>query len=377
LKEQQWKLPFASAEAHLRDIHETVRVPAEVVPKAGTESIVAVPIGGRYESPETGMPGLGSRINEGDLVGYIELLPGDRSDLLNSQVSAGITLSRLSGDVARAEAVVAAEQSRIRLVEKEAARVKTLVEAEALPEKRLDEVHSELEIRRASLEAAKQSQLNYEEALARYASAGRNLGLIQDSVPVYAPISGQLVQSSAVGGQYVNGGEMLFRIVDLHRVWVEGKVFEQDLHKVNSLVGGTLELPGLAKIALDPTSLVTIGSVIDSSDRTLPIVFEVENRKGLIKLGSVGRLDLMSTQIVEGLAVPRQAVLLEENRSVVYVQLEGETFERRLVKTGLEDSEWVQVIEGLEPGERIVTVGAYDVALAGRSTEVPVHGHVH
>jgi multidrug efflux pump subunit AcrA (membrane-fusion protein) len=170
---------------------------------------------------------------------------------------------------------------------------------------------------------------------------------------------------------------MLFRIVDLHRVWVEGKVFEQDLHKVNSLVGGTLELPGLAKIALDPTSLVTIGSVIDPLDRTLPIVFEVENRKGLIKLGSLGRLDLMSTQIVEGLAVPRQAVLLEENRSVVYVQLEGETFERRVVKTGLEDSEWVQVIEGLEPGERIVTVGAYDVALAGRSTEVPVHGHVH
>ena len=41
LKEQQWKLPFASEEAVLRDIRETVRVPAEIVPKAGTESIVA------------------------------------------------------------------------------------------------------------------------------------------------------------------------------------------------------------------------------------------------------------------------------------------------------------------------------------------------
>lgn len=111
LKEQQWKLPFASAKARLRSIHETVRVPAEIVPKAGTESIVPAPIGGRYDRPKTGTPGLGARIREGDILGYIELLPGDRSDLLNSQVSAGIALSRLSEDVARAEAEVAAEQS--------------------------------------------------------------------------------------------------------------------------------------------------------------------------------------------------------------------------------------------------------------------------
>jgi RND family efflux transporter MFP subunit len=262
-------------------------------------------------------------------------------------------------------------------VEKQAARVKILVEAEALPKKRLDEVQSELEVRRASLEAAKQSLSTYEKALARYDSAGRSLESIADRVPVSSPISGNLVESRAVAGQYVDGGEMLFRVVDLHRVWVKGNVFEQDLHTVKSLVGGDLELPGLEKINLEPTSLVTIGTVIDASTRTLPIIFEVENHKGLIKLGSLGRLDFITSETVEGLAVPRSAVLLEENRTVVYVQLGGETFERRIVKTSWEDLEWVKVIEGLEPGERIVTVGAYDVALAGRSTEVPVHGHVH
>lgn len=262
-------------------------------------------------------------------------------------------------------------------MEKQAARVKTLVKAEALPEKRLDEVQSELEIRRASLEAAKQSLVTYEEALSRYDSAGRNLGSIQDRVPVCAPISGQLVQSSAVPGQYIHGGETLFRIVDLDKVWVEGNIFEQDLQRVESQLGGSLDIPGLNQIILDSSSLVMVGSVIDPSARTLPVVFEVENPKHLIKLGSLGRLDLRTRESTEVLAVPRSAVLLEENRAAVYVQLEGETFERRIVKTGLEDREWVQVIEGLEPGERIVTVGAYDVALAGRSTEVPTHGHVH
>ena len=137
LKEQQWKLPFASAEARRRSIHSTVRVSAQIIPRTGSESVVAAAIGGRYEPPGEGIPGLGTTVRKGDLLGYVELLAVDRSALFGSQVSAGITLSRLSEDVARVEAAVAAEQSRIQLAEKEAARVTALVEAEALPRRRL------------------------------------------------------------------------------------------------------------------------------------------------------------------------------------------------------------------------------------------------
>ena len=377
LKEQQWKLPFASAEVQHQTIHETVRVPAQITPRTGAESIVSAAVGGRYEPPAGGIPGLGTLVRKGDLLGYVELLPVDRSSLLDSQVGAGITLSRLAEDRARAEAAVAGEQSRIQLAEKEAARVTVLVEVEALPRRRLEEVHSELDVRRASLQAARQALAAYQLAISRYDSAGQILSSIQGRVPVYAPISGQLVQSNAIPGQYVDGREMLFRIVDLKTVWVQGQIFEKDLRRVESLRGGTLELPGLEEIGLAPGSLVMIGSIIDPAARTLPVVFEVGNREGRLKLGALGRLDLMTAEVVEAPAVPRLAVLLEENRAVVYVQVGGETFERRIVKTGLQDRDWVQIVEGLEVGERIVTVGAYDVALAGRSTEMPAHGHVH
>ena len=377
LKEQQWKLPFASAEARRQTLHETLRVPAQIVPRSGAESVVSAAMGGRYQPPAAGIPGLGTTLRKGDLLGYVELLPMDRASLLDSQVGAGITLSRLAGDMARAESVVAAEQSRIQLAEKEAARVTALVEAEALPTRRLEEVHSELEVRRASLEAARQALAAYRKAISRYDSAAQLLGSIQERVPVHAPISGQLVASNAIAGQYVDGRAMLFRIVDLRRVWVEGQVFEKDLARVESLPGGTLELPGLEPISLESSSLVMIGPIIDPAARTFPVVFEVKNPGRRLKLGTLGRLDLMTAEVVEALGVPRSAVLLEENRTVVYVQVGGETFQRRLVKTGLRDRDWVQILEGLEEGERIVTVGAYDVALAGRSTEVPEHGHVH
>jgi multidrug efflux pump subunit AcrA (membrane-fusion protein) len=62
---------------------------------------------------------------------------------------------------------------------------------------------------------------------------------------------------------------------------------------------------------------------------------------------------------------------------VAYVMLGGESFERRVVRLGIRDGDYVQVIEGVEPGERVVTVNAYLVRLAGASPEAAGHGHAH
>ncbi len=377
LKDQQWKLPFASATVREREIYEIVRIPATIRAKPGSESVVTPVVGGRYEPPEGGIPILGAKIVKGDLLGYLELLPADRSSLLDRQLAAGMTITRLSEDVAKAEAEVAIERARLGLAEQEVARVTSLVEAEALPEKRLLEAQSALEIRRASLEAAQQALATYGKAISRYDSTGQTLDAIEGRLPLPAPISGQLVGNQVVPGQYVDDRHEIFHIVDLKRVWAQGQVFEEDLPRLENLRGGTLVLPGLAEVRIDQSALVFVGSSVNPANRTLPIYFEVENRSNRIKLGSLGRLDLQAGSPVEVLAIPKSALLVEEDRSVAYVQVAGETFERRLLRTGLQDQGWIQIVGGLEKGERVVILGAYNVALAARSTEVPDHGHVH
>jgi multidrug efflux pump subunit AcrA (membrane-fusion protein) len=62
---------------------------------------------------------------------------------------------------------------------------------------------------------------------------------------------------------------------------------------------------------------------------------------------------------------------------VVFIQREGESFFRTPVKLGIREADVVQVTEGLKPGERVVTRGAYLVRLAALSTQIPAHGHVH
>jgi len=75
--------------------------------------------------------------------------------------------------------------------------------------------------------------------------------------------------------------------------------------------------------------------------------------------------------------VPAGAVVDDAGRPIVFVQRDGETFERRAVTLGARTGDLVQVTGGVASGDRVVTRGAYLVRLASLSTSVPAHGHVH
>ena len=82
---------------------------------------------------------------------------------------------------------------------------------------------------------------------------------------------------------------------------------------------------------------------------------------------------------VESVAIQSTAVLHESGKKVAFVQTGGETFEKRFITTGvttsLEDEEVVQILEGIEADERVVTKGAYAIRLAAASGEIPTHAH--
>ena len=80
----------------------------------------------------------------------------------------------------------------------------------------------------------------------------------------------------------------------------------------------------------------------------------------------------------EYISIPESAIISEDGLQTAYVQTEGELFEKRIIKTGITDNGYVQIINGLEIGERVVTSGAYQVRLAALSPESAIgQGHVH
>ncbi|HEX4935767.1 MAG TPA: hypothetical protein VFV33_21455 [Gemmatimonadaceae bacterium] len=117
--------------------------------------------------------------------------------------------------------------------------------------------------------------------------------------------------------------------------------------------------------------------MIDPVSRTLPLIYEVPNPAGAIKVGANARALVRTSARIDGVVVPASAILDDNGRPIVFVQVEGETFERREVTLGGREGDLVLVRTGVQPGERVVSGAAYQVRLASLSTAVPAHGHEH
>ena len=115
---------------------------------------------------------------------------------------------------------------------------------------------------------------------------------------------------------------------------------------------------------------------IDPLSRTVPIIFELGNKDARLKPGMFASVLLFTGDTVEGVAVPEEAVLDDDGKAVVYVMDGGESFFLRRVKTGVREGGFVQILEGVKDGERVVSRGAFEIKLANAGG-IPAHGHQH
>ena len=75
--------------------------------------------------------------------------------------------------------------------------------------------------------------------------------------------------------------------------------------------------------------------------------------------------------------VPATAILTEAGRPFLFLQVGGESFEKRMVELGARDGDRVAVTTGVKPGDRVVMRGTYDIQLASAAKGLPAEGHVH
>ncbi len=191
-----------------------------------------------------------------------------------------------------------------------------------------------------------------------------------------SPIGGVVAESDATPGASVEQGSRLFRLVALDRVHVVGALPEADLPRLDELVGAELEVPGFdAPVPLD--SLVAVGRVLDRESRTVPIIYELRNPDRRVAIGQAVSLRVFVSAATTGVTVPEGAVVDDAGQPVVFVQVGGESFERRPVQLGNRESGLVQISGDLAAGERVVIRGAPLIRLAALSPQVPAHGHTH
>jgi membrane fusion protein, heavy metal efflux system len=118
--------------------------------------------------------------------------------------------------------------------------------------------------------------------------------------------------------------------------------------------------------------------VIDPVTRTVPLVVEFQNPQRKLSVGSLLQANIYTDGKIPSIAVPETALIDDNGQDVVFVQSGGESFQRRVLRLGMRDRGYVQVLSGLNEGERVVTKGAYLVYLASSSpAQLGAHGHAH
>ena len=107
-----------------------------------------------------------------------------------------------------------------------------------------------------------------------------------------------------------------------------------------------------------------------------PVYFEINNWGDLIP-GTFVEVFLLSNPIPDVIAVPISALIEEQGHFYVFVQLSGESYEKRQVKTGVNNGIEIEIVSGLKQDDVVVVRGSYQVKLASMSSALPGHDHNH
>jgi len=192
---------------------------------------------------------------------------------------------------------------------------------------------------------------------------------VVSEVTVRAPADGVVIARGVNPGQVVSAGQELFTVTDLGTVWAIGDLYEKDFAAVRVGSEATVTVPATPGAPLRGR-VAYIDPRVDPTARTAKVRVEVTNRGGDLRLGMYVTLSFEARSSGHVTLVPRDAVQAVGSRNVVYVPVEGGDgrFAERTVKLGAALGESLEILDGVKPGELVVTTGSFFLrAEAGRT----------
>lgn len=269
---------------------------------------------------------------------------GDTLALINSSELSGSQLAYLKA------------RSERELHRRNVERAKTLFDADVISAAELQRRENEYEIASAQTRAA-QDQLRVLGVSAKAIDRLADTGIIDSVAGVVATLKGVVVERKIATGQVVQPSDVLFTVADLSRVWAVAQVPEQQISQVKVGQSVSIEVPALENDKL-VGKLIYVGQTVNSETRTVLVRTELDNKNGRLKPSMLASM-LIESAPVQRLAVPIAAVVRQDDADHVFVEEPNGYFRLTPVKLAAEQNGQRVVSEGLKPGMRIVSDGAF------------------
>ncbi len=179
-----------------------------------------------------------------------------------------------------------------------------------------------------------------------------------EQIPVKSPLTGAVLEKSVTEGTAVTSGMQLFVVSDLSTLWALAEVDETQLARL------TVGLPVEIRVAAYPEekfpgSIIFIGDTLDPKTRRVTVRCRVPNKDGRLKPQMYATLSFGEGERRTLLAIPSPAVQELDGKTMVFVVEPQGGFTAKEVTLGTEVDGWIEVLSGLQPGERLVTAGGF------------------
>ena len=179
-------------------------------------------------------------------------------------------------------------------------------------------------------------------------------------VPILSPITGTIIEKNIVSGSAFKSSSKLLRIADLSTVWVEGHVYAEDLP--------SLKIGMTANVLQDNSSndpftghVTFIEPFVENETRAARVRVELPNPDGLLRPDQYVGLQLQ-VDLGKRMVVPEQAVIFTGKNRIVFLDLGDGRLQARKIKTGIRNNDFIEVVEGLDHGDVIVSSGNFLIA---------------
>ena len=237
-------------------------------------------------------------------------------------------------------------------------REKRLFDRGVGPEKNYIARQAEVRVAEASLEAAEKKLhvLGFsEEDVERIAGTHEQNPII----PLFAPISGKIVEHKSVLGSMIDQSSELMTIMDPTMLWIDAEIYERDIAKIKT--GQNVE----ASVPAYPDESFTgkisyIGDQLNDESRTITVRAEVMNQSYKLKPGMFADIKIHLNHASRALVLPGEAILDDSDEQIVFVKTDG-SYKPQVVEVGMKDNGFYEITSGLEKGDEVVVKGNFQL----------------
>jgi len=292
---------------------------------------------------------------------------------LGDSVAAGQALATLdSVELGEALSRYHLSKTKLSLAQSSMDRVKGLVEKKIAARKDILQAETDYKTAQTELHTDEERLSLYGVSIAELKGEGHKRPLL----PVRSPIGGIITEKHAIVGELSDPSKSLYTVADLSNVWVLVDINEKDLAKVHRGQTAVVMVGAFPDLKLKGR-ITYIADLVDEATRTVKARIEVANPGRKLKPEMFATVELaLAADAPPVLAIPEDALQDLDGKKVVFVAENEAEFGARQVQTGRVAGGMIEIVAGLEEGERYAVKGAFILKSELKKGEVvDEHGH--